>query len=152
MPCRIWVQFPCTCDGDDASLISDETGVEDCSDSMPPRLRWAEEMSEPEVQRCQQMPPGVLAPPGNWVSTAVKIDGPPGQLFGLCGNMTVAQQQPDFSGYVDKADLVQSVKDIQRSDAEAWFGYTAEHGNNLRDPKKHTVKFLKAFLRQYTKC
>jgi len=140
-----------TCDGDDASLLSDETGMEDCSDSMPARLDWAEEMSEPEVQTCQQMPPGVLAPPGNFVSTTSKIAGPPGQLFGL---MVAAPlpAQPDFSGYVDKAELVQSVKGIQRSDPEAWFGYTAEHGNNLRDPKKHTAKFLKTFLRQYKKC
>jgi hypothetical protein len=77
------------------------------------------------------------------------ISGPPGQLLGVFGTISVPQAMGDFSGYVDKADLVKSVKDIQRTEPEAWFGYTAEHGNNLRDPKKHTVKFLKAFLRQY---
>jgi len=143
-----------TCDGDDASLVSDETVMEDCSDSMPTRLDWAEEMSEPEVPRSQEMPPGVLAPPGQWMSNAGHIHGPPGQLFGLFGNMIAPQatQGLDLSGYVDKADLVKSVKDIQRSNPEVWFGYTAEHGDNLRDPKKHTVKFLKAFLRQHTSC
>jgi hypothetical protein len=138
-----------TCDGDDASLVSDETGVEDSSDSMPTRLDWAEEMYEPEVPRSQEMPPGVLAPPGQWMGASGPISGPPGQLLGVFGTISVPQAMGDFSGYVDKADLVKSVKDIQRSEPEVWFGYTAEHGNNLRDPKKHTVKFLKAFLRQY---
>jgi hypothetical protein len=50
-----------------------------------------------------------------------------------------------------KSDLVKSVKSIQRADPEAWFRYTTECGENIRDPNRHSEKFLEDFLCQYSK-
>jgi hypothetical protein len=46
--------------------------------------------------------------------------------------------------------MVKSVKNVQRSDPEAWYRYTAEHGENIRDPSRHAMQFLEDFLRQYS--
>lgn len=52
-------------------------------------------------------------------------------------------------GQSPKDDLIKSVKTIQKANPEVWFWYTAEYGDNTRDPKKHTAQFLKDFLRQH---
>jgi hypothetical protein len=102
-------------------------------------MDWAEEMQASEAPQSWENPPGVWAiplesfaiPPGQWASTV----GPP-------GTHSVPAHSP-------KDDLVKKVKILQRSNPEAWFSYTAEHGENTRDPRKHTVQFLEDFLRQY---
>jgi hypothetical protein len=48
------------------------------------------------------------------------------------------------------SDLVESVKNLQRSDPEAWYSYAGKYGENNKDPQKHTTQFLEDFLRQYT--
>lgn len=138
-----------TCDGDDVSFTSEETGTD--SDSVPERLNWADEMWE-DAPSSQDTPPGIFAaplqsfavPPGQWVNTSGNLGGPPGHFaVQAVGNAPCKNT---------KYDLVQSVKEIQRSNPEAWFGYTAENGNNVRDPRKHSVQFLKGFIRQYNQC
>jgi hypothetical protein len=49
-----------------------------------------------------------------------------------------------------KSALVKSVKSLQRSDPEAWFRYTTECGENIRDPNRHSEKFLEDFLRLHS--
>lgn len=123
-----------TCDDCDVSSISGESSVMD----------WAEEMQASEAPQSWENPPGVWAipfesfaiPPGQWASTL----GPPGTHSGNCGPV---------HAHSPKDDLIKKVKILQRSNPETWFRYTAEHGENTRDPRKHTVQFLEDFLRQY---
>jgi hypothetical protein len=143
-----------TCDDGDVSSVSsissDESGVEDCMGSVS--SSWVEEMQASEAPKSRANPPGIWAmpsesftiPPGQWTSTLGKLDGPPGKLCGPPGN----HETPTILRS-SKGDLVKSVKKVQRSNAEAWFRYTAEYGENTRDPSKHTVRFLEDFLRQY---
>lgn len=136
-----------TCDDGDVSSISSDESVssKQCS--------WAEEMQASEASKSWANPPGIWAipsgsvavPPGQWTSTG-KLDGPPGKLLGPPGNLA-ALETPTIIRSL-KGDLVKSVKKVQRSNPEAWFRYTAEHGENTRDPSKHTVQFLEDFLRQ----
>jgi hypothetical protein len=151
-----------TCCDDDVSYTSDETGSGDCSELEFPRLNWADEMESEEKIRELEFPrfnwademeseenfPGSFAPPGQWTSALTKLNGPPGTLVGPPGNVS---GPPGYLVTIQSrhGDLVKSVKSIQRSDPEAWFRYTAEHGENTRDPRKHTSKFLEDFLRQY---
>lgn len=112
-------------------------------------------------------------PSGHWTSTLGKLDGPPGKLVGPQGNVAAPVAQQSAVGALRKnhglvrasgelsvsaslapaqcppEDLVKSVKNVQRSDPEVWFQYTAKHGENIRDPRKHTAQFLVEFLHQH---
>lgn len=151
-----------TCAGDGASSISGET--------VSSRLDWAEEMQasscSPEScdnpPNCATQSASITAPPGQWSSTLGKLEGPPGKLPETSRNAVSsrnrrparakasASKTSAFSTNNPKTNLVKSVKLIQRSDSEAWFRYTTECGENVRDPNRHTEKFLEDFLRQYT--
>lgn len=147
-----------TCDDDGVSFVSDETGMWDSIELMPPRLDWAEEMEESEVPRSWEIFPsfGVAIPSQSfaihtqqWNITIGKLDGPPGKFLGHLGNMDASENPQNGFSANTHADLVKSVKNLQKSNPEAWFSYTAAYGNNTRDPRKHTVQFLEDFLRQY---
>lgn len=149
-----------TCDDGDASYISDESGMEDCSG-----LDWAEEMQASEAPKSWETPCSIWVvpsesfaiPPGQWTNTLRKLDGPPGVLSGPPGNMAAPKAPQSVVSVHGRnhgparacSDLVESVKNVQRSDQQAWFWYTREYGENTRDPRKHTVQFLEDFLRQY---
>lgn len=116
-----------TCDDCDVSSISGDSSIMD----------WAEEMQAFEAPKSWESPPGVWAtpfamPPGQWARPSTPVN---------CGLVHVNSP---------KDDLVKSVKTLQKSNPEAWFKYTAEYGENTRDPRKHTVRFLEDFLRQYS--
>jgi hypothetical protein len=153
-----------TCDDSASTCISDETGIDDCMEFVSSRLDWAEEMREyeDEAPMSREDLPGFRAmpsesfavPPGQW--TLGNLNGPPGKLVDPLRNCGPVPASSVVSFSVSSAtthsrhcDLVASVKSLQRSDPEAWFKYTAEYGENTRDPKKHTTQFLKNFLQQY---
>jgi hypothetical protein len=102
-------------------------------------MDWAEEMQASEAPKNRENPPGVWAipfesfamPPGQWARPSTPVN---------CG---------PAHAHSPKDDLVKSVKTLQKSNPEAWFKYTAEYGENTRDPRKHTAQFLEDFLRQY---
>ena len=51
--------------------------------------------------------------------------------------------------FVTKADLVEAVKEVQRSDMAAWSRYVIAEGKKHRDPIRHEKSFLAAFLNQH---
>lgn len=113
-----------TCDYDDASSMCDETSI--CTESVSTRLDWADESEALESPLLRARSFDIF--PGQWTSTLEKLD-----------ESTSLTQNP-------KGDLVESVKILQRANPEVWFQYTTEYGKNIRDPRKHTVQFLKDFL------
>lgn len=150
-----------TC-ADGASSISGET--------VSSRLDWAEEMQSsysPEScdthPNCATQSASVAAPPGQWSSTLGKLEVPLEKAPETSRNVASTQgrnrrparakaSKASANSKSDpKSDLVKSVKSLQRSDPEAWFRYTTEHGENIRDPNRHTEQFLQDFLNQYTK-
>jgi len=63
-----------------------------------------------------------------------------GKLGKLCGDDPV------------KIDLVMRIKQMQKESEdskEVWWKYCAEHGDNVRDPVRHKVEYLKGFLEGY---
>jgi len=167
-----------TCIDDDVSFMSDETCLGDCIEWVSPRLDWAEEMLESEAPNSPENLPSIWAitsesfviPPGQWASTCEKPHGPPGKLVDFPGTeaprnagsikrkrkrgLVRASGESSVSGasasiQSPEVHVVDSVKNVQRSDPEAWFQYSAEYGKNIRDPRRHSVQFLEEFLRQY---
>eukprot|EP00420_Gonyaulax_spinifera_P028423 CAMPEP_0197910396 /NCGR_PEP_ID=MMETSP1439-20131203/70822_1 /TAXON_ID=66791 /ORGANISM="Gonyaulax spinifera, Strain CCMP409" /LENGTH=76 /DNA_ID=CAMNT_0043532049 /DNA_START=56 /DNA_END=283 /DNA_ORIENTATION=+ len=49
-------------------------------------------------------------------------------------------------------ELVQTIKDMQRSDPaakEQWWAYCDSVGQGVRDPAKHTLVFIQTFINKY---
>lgn len=161
-----------TCDADDRSSISDESGIGDCTGLVSPSLDWAAEMQAFEAPKSQDnfamTSESFTALSGQWTSTLGKLDGSSEKnVIGPLGNKATPETRQNVgsahkkkrgsaraSGKASvsesaKDKLVKSVKNFQRSDPEAWFRYTAEYGQNIRDPSRHTEQFLADFLSQH---
>jgi hypothetical protein len=149
-----------TCADDGVSSISDETSIGECVGLASPSLDWAEEMWAFDATKGLETPSGIQAMPSG--SVAIPFEQwaasktPQSVVSTHSRNRCHARKSGKASVSASlatiqcpKVDLVKSVKNIQRSDPEAWFQYTNVYGENTRDPSKHTAQFLVDFLRQH---
>lgn len=150
-----------TCADDGVSSISDETSIGECVGLASPSLDWAEEMWAFEATKTLENPPldfqampsgSVAIPSGQWAAskTPQTVVSTHSRNRGRARKSSKASVSASLATIqCPKVDLVKSVKNIQRSDPEAWFQYTHMYGENIRDPSKHTAQFLVDFLRQH---